>query len=95
MLFLFLQHCDAASAPRRNQTAEFLFLLCQAAVSLDEDFLSPHGEILRGELRVVLFDFANPDHFMTGRGKGKVHQFSNSSICNFDAVQLKNYQSEQ
>lgn len=88
MRFLLLQHCDAASALRRNQTAEFLFLLCQAAVSLDEDFLSPHGEILCGELRVVLFDFANPDHFMTGRGKGKVYRFSyNSSIWNSDAVQ--------
>lgn len=51
---------------------ELLFLLCQAGVSLDEDFLSFHCKILCGKLRVVLLDFANADHFMTSKEKGRV-----------------------
>lgn len=71
--FLFLQRRVAALVPRRSETAEFLFLLCQAVVSLDEDFLGLHGKILCGELRVVLFDFANPepDHFYNREGGKK------------------------
>lgn len=96
VIFGFVQHCGAACAPKRNETTEFLFLLCQAAVSLNEDFLSSHGKILCGELRVVLFDFANPN-LTTWRRKGKSRSVQwlttpQSTIC---CSSRKNNKSEQ